>query len=115
MRFYVQRRSAGSGGAAPTAYELVEGIENMQLTYGEDTNNDNGVDAYRTANNVANWENVLSVKVDLLLVGDQENVVAQTGSDIAQLVTYNGASVQNNDGRYRRAISNVFTIRNKLQ
>ena len=112
---YVQRRSAGSGGAAPAAYELVEGVENMQLTFGEDTDNDNGVDVYRTANNVANWENVLSVKIEILLVSDQENVVAQTGSDIAQVVTFNGAAVQNNDGRYRRAISNVFTIRNKLK
>lgn len=111
---FVQRRAAGSAGAAPAAYELVEGIENMQVTYGEDTNDDNNIDRYVDGANVASWGEVLSVRVEFLLVSDTDNVVAQTGSDIAQVVTFAGAAVNNTDGRYRRAITNVFAIRNKL-
>lgn len=111
---YVQRRAAGSGGAAPTAYELVEGVENMQITYGEDTNDDNNIDRYVDGTSVASWADVLSVRVELLLASDTDNVVSQTGSATAQVVTFGGATVNNSDGRYRRAITNVFAIRNKL-
>jgi len=111
---YVQRRTAGTAGAAPTAYELVEGVENMQITYGEDTNNDNNIDRYVDGANVSSWGDVLSVRVELLLVSDTDNVVSQTGSATAQVVTFAGATVNNTDGRYRRAITNVFAIRNKL-
>ena len=111
---YSLRRTAGSGGTAPTAYELVEGVENMQLRYGEDTNDDDSVDVYVDAANVTNWQNVISVQVDLLIVSEQDNIVAKTGSDNAQTVTFNGAAVNNTDGRYRRAVSYVFAIRNNL-
>lgn len=111
---YVQRRSAGSGGAAPTAYELVEGVEDLQITYGEDTNDDANIDRYVDAANVADWSEVLSVRLELLLIGDDDNVVHSTGSDLAQVVEFNGENIVNNDGRYRRALTNVFAIRNKL-
>lgn len=111
---YVQRRTAGSAGAAPAAYELVEGVENMQITYGEDTNNDNNIDRYVDAENVSSWGAVLSVRTELLIVSDIENVVSKTGDATAQAVTFAGAAVNNTDGRYRRAITTVFAIRNKL-
>jgi len=53
--------------------ELVEGVQNFQILYGEDTlpvvtpttPADTSVDVYRTANNVVNWDNVVSVRVTL--------------------------------------------------
>ncbi|HCS28037.1 MAG TPA: hypothetical protein DIW43_11325, partial [Spongiibacteraceae bacterium] len=75
---------------------------------------DANIDRYVDAANVANWSEVLSVRLELLLVGDDDNVVHTTGSDLTQVVEYNGANIANNDGRYRRALTNVFAIRNKL-
>jgi type IV pilus assembly protein PilW len=68
---------AGEDGLGFTIVPLVEGVENMQLEYGIDTNDDGVVDLFSaspdTANGctqqacaVTNWRNVLSVKVNLL-------------------------------------------------
>lgn len=112
---FVQRRTAGQGGTMPDPAELVEGVENMQLTYGEDTDGDNNVDVYRDAASVASWGNVLSIRVELLVVSQEENVVGQTGSVTAQRVQFAGQDVVNTDGRYRRSIVSVFAIRNRVQ
>ncbi len=55
-----------SGNADTAAREIVQGIENMQITYGEDTDNDRIPDAYRKANEVVDWGNVISARVGLL-------------------------------------------------
>lgn len=59
-----------------TSEELVENVENMQVTYGVDTNGDRAVDAYRTADNVTDWKKVRSVRVRLLLVSPDDNLVS---------------------------------------
>lgn len=55
----------------PTMVEqpLVEGIENMQVSYGIDTTTpgDNVVDQYVTAANVTNWAQVVSVRIEFLV------------------------------------------------
>lgn len=45
---------------------LVEGIEYMQIDYGLDSNNDGAPDTYVTAPAVAQWPNVVSVKMNIL-------------------------------------------------
>lgn len=110
---YVQQTIAGSGGTMSAATELVEGIENMQITYGIDVNGDRSVDQYTNA--VANWANVLSVRVSLQMLGSDENVVGTTGSATAQsVVDVDGNVLANNDGRLRQVFTNVFAIRNKV-
>jgi len=47
--------------------ELVEGVENMQILYGEDTNQDGAIDGYLSADNVVDFRDVRSVKVSLLV------------------------------------------------
>ncbi|CAA0109405.1 Uncharacterised protein [Zhongshania aliphaticivorans] len=110
---YVQQTVAGSGGVMSAATELVEGVEDMQISYGVDNSGDRSVDVYTTV--VANWANVLSVKISLQMVGSEENVVGQTGSATAQSVTdVDGNVLVNNDGRLRQVFTNVFAIRNKV-
>ncbi len=57
--------------SGPTMVEqpLVEGIENMQVSYGIDTTTpgDYVVDRYVTANNVTNWAQVTSVRIEFLV------------------------------------------------
>ncbi|WP_372782924.1 PilW family protein [Litorivivens sp.] len=112
---YVQRRKQDSQGGALAPAELVEGIENMQITYGEDTNNTGAVDTYVDAASVTAWGNVKSVRIELLVASQEENVVGQTGSATEQRLRFNGQDVNNTDGRYRAAIKNVFTIRNRVR
>jgi type IV pilus assembly protein PilW len=77
--YYVRPSSSESGpslwrivgNGAPQ--ELVEGVERLEIQYGEDTNNDQLVDTYRTAAAVANWANVLSVSLAVLLRAPEQD------------------------------------------
>ena len=78
MRFVSRRYFIGTGAYGgpslfrienqdATPIELIEGVEEMEILYGEDSvGNDQIADVYRTASNVAGWENVVSVKIALL-------------------------------------------------
>lgn len=113
---YIRQRGLGSGGIVSPPIELVEGIEDMQLSYGVDTDNNRSVDVYQTAAEVASWSAVLSVRIELTFYGSTDNVVGRTGSEDAQrLLDRAGNLVQNNDGRMRQVFTNVFAIRNKMQ
>ena len=56
--------------AAGNAQELVEGIENMQLLYGIDTDGDGAPDEYQDAASMGNaavlWDNVIAVRIGLI-------------------------------------------------
>ncbi len=47
--------------------ELVDNIENMQILYGIDTDGNNYANQYINAATVANWQNVVSIRIALLL------------------------------------------------
>lgn len=47
--------------------ELVEGVDTLQVLYGVDTNADRIVDDYITADAVTNWDNIVGVRIGLLL------------------------------------------------
>lgn len=51
-----------------SAQELVEGVESLQLLYGEDTDAtlDGVPNRYVSANEVSNWDNIISVRIGLL-------------------------------------------------
>lgn len=51
---------------------FLRGVENMQVLYGEDTDQDGLVDDFLQAQNVTNWRDVLSVRVALLVRSEQE-------------------------------------------
>ncbi len=90
------------------AEELVEGIENMQIQYGEDTNEDGAVDVYRTADQVADWEAVVSVRIDLLVQSVEDGITSQS-----QTYTFNGDTKLSTDRRLRQAFSSVIALRNR--
>ncbi|CAK0737778.1 type IV pilus assembly protein PilW [Gammaproteobacteria bacterium] len=68
----------------PIAQEVVEGVDDMQIFYGVDTSGDGIVDQYQDATNVANWANVLSVRVYLLMSYKSET----SDNLVGQLQTY---------------------------
>ncbi len=47
--------------------ELVQGVQNMQVLYGVDTNGDLLADNYVVASAVTNWAQVISLSVALLI------------------------------------------------
>lgn len=95
-----------SGNIAPVSQEIVEGIENMQVLYGEDTDAtpDGVANYYVSANNVTDMANVVSVRITLT-ASTNDNV---TTSDQTHSIT--GAT----DKRLRQTFTTTIGIRNRL-
>jgi len=92
--------------------ELVEGIENMQVVYGVDDNDDDIVDNYVNAgiiSTASNWDKVVSARISLLAQTLEQNLT--TGD---QNVAYGGGTVTG-EGRIRRVFTTTIGIRNRVQ
>lgn len=101
-------RVAGSGAAE----ELVEGVERMELRFGVDTNDDRIADSYTTADSVglANWGNVISVSVALLVRSpDEYGTERDAGSYILLDKTFTAPS----DRHVRQVFVSTATLRNR--
>lgn len=92
-----------------SAEELVDNVADMQLTFGEDTDGTGTVDQYVAAGSVTDWAKVLSVRVSLLLVSRENNVV-----DAPQRYVYNGSTVDPTDRRLRFVFTSTIGVRNRL-
>lgn len=90
--------------------ELVEGVENMQILFGEDTDGDLTPNYYVDADSIADMEQVVSVKVSLLLHSMENNV---TGGDLS--MDYNGGTSTIANRRLGRVFSSTINIRNRMQ
>ena len=88
---------------------LVEGIENMQILYGEDTDADNTPDYYVDAATVVDMNNVVSVRVSLLVTSIDDNLIPQPRTYI-----YNGVSTTPIDRRIRKVFTSTIVLRNRL-
>ncbi|ACL74295.1 conserved hypothetical protein [Thioalkalivibrio sulfidiphilus HL-EbGr7] len=92
--------------------ELVEGVEDLQILYGVDTSGDQQVDTYMNAGQVAaanRWPDVLSVRLSMLLVSPENNVI-----DAPQQITFNGVTFTPADRRLRQIATTTIGLRNRL-
>ena len=89
--------------------DLIENVEDMQITYGLDTNGNGSVNYSVDANSVANWSQVISVHLNLLLRTQENNLTTA-----AQTYQYNGTSATATDRRLREAFSTTIALRNLL-
>lgn len=99
-------RIAGAG----VPEELVEGVERMELRFGEDTNDDRIADTYNNANGVVNWANVITVSIALLVRSTD-----QYGGE-ADAKTYtllDNTFVAPSDRHIREIFASTATLRNR--
>lgn len=89
--------------------ELVDGVEDLWLRYGEDLNNDGAPNAYVEAAAVGDWSRVRSLRVSLLLASNEDNV-----TEGAQPVDFRGAVVVPADNRFRQVLTTTVGLRNRL-
>jgi type IV pilus assembly protein PilW len=107
---------AGNAGIAgwPQTQPLLDDIEDMQIFYGVAATVDSMGRAgsavrYVTATDVTNnnwWGQVISVRIDLLVRSEADNMTLE-----AQPITFNG--VVYNDRHLRQVVSTVINLRNK--
>lgn len=89
----------GNGNVTPQV--LVEGIEDLDILYGEDVNTDGTIDRYLAAGSL----NLQMARV----IGVQINVATRTINDNVALQTNNG------DKRLRRTITSSAFLRNRIK
>ncbi len=109
-RFYIAADANGVSNLycdAPAATPLVENVANMQIIYGVDTNNTGAANFYVGAASVADWSQVISVQVSLLLTSAENNVATS-----AQTYRYNGANVTAADNRLYKVFDTTVALRN---
>lgn len=105
---------------AENAAELVDGVENMQILYGVDTDTDGIPNQYVTAGNALlgvdaahqNWINVVSVKVALLVASG--TAVANGATPAAQSYELLNQTITTHDRRLRQVFTQTFTLRNRI-
>ena len=83
-------------GTATAANALIEGIEDMQIVYGEDTDADGTANHYVDFGVVSNMDNVVSARVTLTVLSLDTNLVA------------------GGDRRLRKTYSSTIGLRNRL-
>jgi type IV pilus assembly protein PilW len=89
--------------------ELVEGVENMKVVFGEDTDNDKVANQFKRANSVGTWGNVVSTRFGLL-VQTTTNVDAANDTKTYPVAGTNLGPF--NDKRRRHVYSSTIQIRN---
>ena len=105
------RRTYPRGDAGETE-ELIDGVETMQVRYGEDTDGDRIADVYRAANTVGDWARVVSVKLGLLLrQRDEGRGEVDTATYGVGGMTFNPLDVRN---VRRRTMNWTITLRNRV-
>jgi type IV pilus assembly protein PilW len=92
----------------PNPQEIVEGVQNIALLYGEDTDADGVPNRYVTADAVGVWANVVAVRVQLLMQTVQNNMAAS-----AQPYTFNGVTTVPADHRIRILLNSTISVRNR--
>jgi type IV pilus assembly protein PilW len=91
--------------------ELLEGVENMRVLYGEDTTTDEDFipDIYSTAAAVTNWNRINSVRIELLVASVEDRVLSDH-----QTYTFDGTATTATDYRLRQVFSSTIAVRNQL-
>jgi type IV pilus assembly protein PilW len=94
---------------AALSEEIVEGVEEFQLQYGLDTDGDIFADLFVTADNVADWSRVVSVRASLLMRSKLERAAQSP-----QTYAFNGVpDVAAADDRLRRPFNVTIQLRNR--
>jgi type IV pilus assembly protein PilW len=98
-----------------TNQELVDGVVNLQILYGEDLDAPGSAgfgtaDYYVPAGSVTDMENVVSVKLSLLLQSYENNLTPSP-----MIYTYNGSSSTAADRRLYQVFSSTVAVRNRVQ
>jgi type IV pilus assembly protein PilW len=116
--FYIRNNADGM----PSLYQktndspvqaLLEGVEQMQVSYGVDSNGDLSVDSYENANNVGFWSDVISVRISLVMINLDGN---NTDTNLALgdgSYFLDGVEVTPDDGRLRRVYTQTIMLKNR--
>jgi len=106
----LDQTKALSAVAPENPQQVVSGIADMQIEYGEDTNADNTPDYYVKADSITDWSKVISVRISLLARTQEDNLVTAP-----QQYFIDGATATATDKRIYRVYTTSILLRNRFQ
>lgn len=92
--------------ASPNEEELIDGVEDMKVTYG--IKNSDNTYAYLSASAITQWSQVKSVRINLLMRSIDNNLTQTPVS-----INFDGTTVTPTDRRLRRVFSTTVFLRNR--
>jgi type IV pilus assembly protein PilW len=105
-----------------SCFPIVPGVENMQILYGEDITDgfstakfDGSADRWVTAGNVNIWDNVVSVRISLLMRTADRVADQPTPSSTKWTMSGTDVYAPGTDTRLRRVFTTVVNLRNRAQ
>jgi type IV pilus assembly protein PilW len=114
--YFIRESGSGSGPAlwrklgAGNAQELIEGVQNMQVQYGLDTDGDMMPNSYVNAAASPNFKNVVSVRIAFLF---RSLETASSDKDNRSFTLLDRNVGPFNDGRLYQVFTTTITLRNK--
>lgn len=108
-------------GGVPSNQPLVQGVEDLEIWYGVDTDHDNSVNAYVSSAAIEttpalSWHQVKAVKIALLFASDPDSAVTASGQSyfFAQNSPdpFSDTAVVAKDKRLRRVFTTTIYLRN---
>jgi type IV pilus assembly protein PilW len=101
-------------GAVQPAELLIEGVQALQIAYGEDTNGDRIADVYGPANTVTNWNDVIAVTMALLIRSDASGNTNDINTYPLLTAALGGPTLGPfNDRRQRVVFTTSIAVRNR--
>jgi type IV pilus assembly protein PilW len=101
-----------TGGGAPQL--LIDGVQAMQVSYGEDTDNDRITNFYRSASAVVNWNAIISVNISVLIRSEEWGSNTDGNSYTMLAATAGGQTLgPYNDRRQRMMFTTTAALRNR--
>lgn len=95
------------------SFELVDGVDDMQIEYALDTDGDGAIDDFENADNVTDWSEPVAVRISLLM-----NSVDGASSVEAPYTYFPASSTavtpSSGDYRLRQEFSSVISVRNAI-
>lgn len=88
---------------------LLDNIFELQILYGSDTNSDRQVDIYQTANNIADWSSVLTIRLQFILGSEETGITTEP-----QKFAFNSGNFEATDSRWYMPTVITSVLRNRL-
>ena len=89
--------------------ELAGGVDRLNVLWGVDTDGDQTVNQYLSADAVTAWDRVASARVQMLVATTSNSSVTQS----AQTVSFAGTTITPTDRQLRTVLTEVVTLRNR--
>ncbi|MDF0751172.1 PilW family protein [Marinobacter sp. 71-i] len=94
--------------------ELVSGVETLQILYGEDTVGSSAADTYLPANQVTNWDAIVSVRFSVM-ARSQDEVLEEVNNRSFDMLGSEVTQANNGDRRVRLISVNTTALRGRMQ